>query len=118
MLNYLPKSAYKKAKADLHAIYEAESRSAAEAAFDRFLAKYQAKYDKAAGCLAKDRESLLAFYGFPAEHWKHIRTVNPIESTFATYGCAPTRPRAASRVRPRSPGCSNSPGQPSATGAD
>ena len=84
VLNYLPKSAHKKAKADLHAIYEAESRAAAEAAFGRFLAKYQAKYDKAAHCLAKDREALLAFYDFPAEHWKHIRTVNPIESAFAT----------------------------------
>jgi putative transposase len=84
VLNYLPKSAHKKVKADLHAIYEAESRADAEAAFDRFLAKYQAKYDKAAHCLAKDRAALLAFYDFPAEHWKHIRTVNPIESAFAT----------------------------------
>ena len=84
VLNYLPKSVQKKAKADLHAIYEAESRAAAAAAFDRFLAKYQAKYDKAAACLAKDREVLLAFYDFPAEHWKHVRSTNPVESTFAT----------------------------------
>jgi putative transposase len=84
VLNYLPKSVQNKAKADLHAIYEAASRAAAEAAFDRFLAKYQAKYDKAAGCLAKDREALLAFYAFPAEHWKHVRSTNPLESTFAT----------------------------------
>jgi transposase-like protein len=84
VLNYLPKSVQNKAKADLHAIYEAASRAAAEAAFDRFLAKYQAKYDKAAGCLAKDREALLAFYDFPAEHWKHVRSTNPVESTFAT----------------------------------
>jgi putative transposase len=84
VLNYLPKSTHKKAKADLHAIYEAESRAGAEAAFERFLAKYQAKYDKATHCLTKDRVSLLAFYDFPAEHWKHIRTVNPIESAFAT----------------------------------
>ena len=49
-----------------------------------FLAKYQAKYDKVTGCLAKDRETLLAFYDVPAEHWKHVRTANPIESTFAT----------------------------------
>jgi putative transposase len=81
-LNYLPKSVQK--KADPHAIYEAASRAEAEAAFDRFLAKYGAKYDKAARCLAKDREALLASYGRPAEHWKHIRTANPIESTFAT----------------------------------
>ena len=73
-----------KAKQDLHAIYEAENRQAAEQALDRFIAKYEVKYDKAAACLAKDRDSLLAFYDFPAEHWKHVRTSNPIESTFAT----------------------------------
>jgi transposase-like protein len=84
VLNYLPKSVQKKARADLHAIYEAASRADADAAFDRFLAKYQAKYEKAAHCLAKDREALLAFYAFPAEHWKHVRSTNPVESTFAT----------------------------------
>jgi putative transposase len=84
VLNYLPKSVQPKAKADLHAIYEAASRADAEAAFDRFLAKYEAKYDKAAGCLVKDRTALLAFYDFPAEHWKHVRSTNPVESTFAT----------------------------------
>ena len=84
VLNALPKSIHGKAKQDLHAIYEAESRKGAEDAFDRFVAKYGAKYDKAAACLVKDRESLLAFYDFPAEHWKHVRTSNPIESTFAT----------------------------------
>jgi transposase-like protein len=84
VLNYLPRSVQRKAKADLHAISEAENRSDAEAAFDRFLAKYGAKYDKAAHCLAKDRGALLAFYGVPAEHWKHVRSTNPVESTFAT----------------------------------
>jgi transposase-like protein len=84
VLNKLPASLQGKAKQDLHAIYEAENRKGAEQALDRFVAKYGAKYDKAAACLAKDRESLLAFYDFPAEHWKHIRTSNPIESTFAT----------------------------------
>jgi putative transposase len=84
VLNALPKSLHGKAKQDLHAIYEAENHKAAEGAFDRFLAKYGAKYAKAAACLAKDREALLAFYDFPAEHWKHVRTSNPIESTFAT----------------------------------
>ena len=64
--------------------YEAASRADAEAAFERFLAKYQAKYEKAAHCLVKDREALLAFYAFPAEHWKHVRSTNPVESTFAT----------------------------------
>ena len=83
-LNKLPPSVRKKTKADLHAIHEAASRAEAEAAFDRFLAKYGAKYDKAAHCPAKDRGALLAFYGVPAEHWKHARSSNPIESTFAT----------------------------------
>jgi transposase-like protein len=84
VLNKLPPSLQGKAKQDLHAIYEAENRKAAEDAFDRFIAKYDAKYDKAAACLIKDREVLLTFYDFPAEHWKHVRTTNPIESTFAT----------------------------------
>jgi putative transposase len=84
VLNALPTSLHGKAKQDLHAIYEAENRKEAEAAFDRFVAKYGPKYDKVAGCLIKDREALLAFYDFPAEHWKHVRTSNPIESTFAT----------------------------------
>jgi putative transposase len=84
VLNKLPASLQGKAKQDLHAIYEAANRKAAEQALDRFVAKYGAKYDKAVACLAKDRDSLLAFYAFPAEHWKHVRTSNPIESTFAT----------------------------------
>ena len=77
VLNKLPASLQGKAKQDLHAIYEAENRKAAEQALDRFVAKYGAKYDKAAACLAKDREGLLAFYDFPAEHWKHVRTHEP-----------------------------------------
>ncbi len=84
VLNALPKSLHGKAKQDLHAIYEAQNRKEAELAFDRFVAKYRAKYDKATACLAKDRDALLAFYAAPAEHWKHVRTTNPIESTFAT----------------------------------
>jgi putative transposase len=84
VLNKLPKSMQPKVKADLKEIWMAEGRAAAEKAFDRFLAKYEAKYDKAVACLAKDREALLTFYDFPAEHWKHIRTGNPIESTFET----------------------------------
>jgi putative transposase len=84
MLSKLPASLQAKAKQDLHAIYEAEKRQDAEKAFDRFVAKYGAKYDKATACLTRDRDSLLAFYDFPAEHWKHVRSTNPIESTFAT----------------------------------
>jgi len=84
VLNKLPKSVQPKAKADLHEIWMAETRAAAETAFDVFVEKYKAKYDKAVDCLIKDRTALLAFYDFPAEHWKHIRTSNPIESAFAT----------------------------------
>ena len=84
VLNGLPKPLQKKAESDVHRIYNAESRTGAEEAFDRFLAKYGAKYEKASACLAKDREALLAFYDFPAEHWQHVRSTNPIESTFAT----------------------------------
>lgn len=83
-LDKMPKGVQPKAKAALHEIYEAESRAEAEKAFDLFVSTYRAKYPKAVECLVKDRETLLVFYGFPAEHWRHIRTTNPIESTFAT----------------------------------
>ena len=84
VLNYLPKGVQAKAKRALHEIWMAESRDAANQAFDQFIRTYEAKYPKAVECLAKDREALLAFYDFPAEHWAHIRTTNPVESTFAT----------------------------------
>ena len=84
MLNKLPASLQGKAKQDLHAIYEAENRQEPRRPSTASSAKYGAKYDKATACLTKDRDSLLAFYGFPAEHWKHVRSTNPIESTFAT----------------------------------
>lgn len=84
VLNKLPKGLQGKAKAMLHDIWMAPSKAEAEKAFDLFIETFQAKYPKAAECLAKDRETLLVFYDFPAEHWIHIRTTNPIESTFAT----------------------------------
>ena len=84
VLNAMPKSVQAKAKGHLHDIWQAETRVDAEAAFDFFVTTYGVKYDKAVGKLVKDRDVLLAFYDFPAEHWKHIRTTNPIESTFAT----------------------------------
>ena len=84
VLNKLPKSQQPKAKRSLQEIWMAETRADAVTAFDAFIAAYQLKYEKAAECLEKDREALLAFYDFPAEHWKHLRTSNPIESTFAT----------------------------------
>jgi len=84
VLAKLPKSQQPKAKRALQEIWVAETKADAEAAFDGFIESYQVKYDKAAECLNKDRDTLLAFYDFPAEHWKHLRTTNPIESTFAT----------------------------------
>jgi len=84
VLNYLPKSVQEKAKQGLHDIWMAESRVEAEQAFDHFEDRFGAKYPKAVECLSKDRESLLTFYDFPAEHWTHIRTTNVIESSFAT----------------------------------
>jgi transposase-like protein len=84
VLNKLPVSQQSKAKRALQEIWMAETKVQADAAFDAFTKSYQVKYEKAAQCLAKDRDQLLAFYDFPAEHWKHLRTTNPIESTFAT----------------------------------
>lgn len=84
VLNKLPKSQQPKAKRLCQEIWMAETKSDAETAFDAFIETYTLKYEKAATCLAKDRDPLLAFYDFPAEHWVHLRTTNPIESTFAT----------------------------------
>jgi transposase-like protein len=84
VLNKLPKSQQAQAKSALHEIYLAATKDEANKAFDRFIKTYEAKYPKAVECLVKDREALLAFYDFPAEHWVHLRTTNPIESTFAT----------------------------------
>ena len=84
VLNKLPKGLQAKGKEALHEIWMAESRLDAAQAFDLFLTTYAAKYPKASECLAKDRDTLLTFYDFPAEHWLHLRTTNPIESTFAT----------------------------------
>ena len=84
VLGKLPKSQQPKAKRALQEIWMAETKADAEAAFDVFIESYQVKYKKAAECLNKDRDALLTFYDFPAEHWKHLRTTNPIESTFAT----------------------------------
>jgi putative transposase len=84
VLNKLPKSLQAKAKAKLHEIWMAADKDQARRHFDDFLKIYGAKYPKATECLEKDRDVLLTFYDFPAEHWKHVRTSNPIESTFAT----------------------------------
>ena len=84
VLNQMPKSLQARAKDHLQDIWMAETKADAEAAFDFFVQAYGVKYDKAVERLIKDRDRLLAFYDFPAEHWRHIRTTNPIESTFAT----------------------------------
>ncbi len=84
VLNKLPKSQQPKAKRALQEIWMAETRKDALAAFDTFVEIWGVKYDKAVECLIKDRDALLAFYDFPAEHWKHLRTTNVIESSFAT----------------------------------
>ena len=84
VLNKVPLSVQANMKKDLREVYLAPNRASAEVAIDVFAEKYGAKYDKAVDCLTKDRETMLAFYDFPAEHWDHLRTTNPIESVFAT----------------------------------
>jgi putative transposase len=84
VLDKLPKSVQPAAKADLRQIWAAPDRATAETAIATFAEKYGAKYEKAVTCLTKDRDKLLTFYDFPAEHWDHLRTSNPIESVFAT----------------------------------
>ena len=84
VLNKVPKSVQPKVKAALHEIWMAETREGAYKAFDHCVRRFEAKYPKAMECLVKDKGAMLAFYDFPAVHWQHIRTTNPIESTFAT----------------------------------
>jgi transposase-like protein len=84
ILNKMPRSLHTKATRALQEIWMAETKKDAVTAFDAFVETYQVKYQRATDCLNKDRDALLAFYDFPAEHWKHLRTTNPIESTFAT----------------------------------
>ena len=84
ILNKVPKSLQPKIKSRLQDIWMAEDKKSAYKAYDLFVKDYSAKYKKATECLIKDKEEMLAFYDFPAEHWVHIRTSNPIESTFAT----------------------------------
>jgi transposase-like protein len=84
VLNKLPKSVHSQARRDLREVWMAPDKAAAERAIETFRAKYAARYAKAVACLEKDREALLSFFDFPAEHWDHLRTSNPIESVFAT----------------------------------
>jgi putative transposase len=84
VVNKLPKTLQEQAKRNIKAIYLAPTRKEAEKAFDKFIKIYEAKYPQAVECLLKTKEETLAFFDFPAEHWRHIRSTNPIESTFAT----------------------------------
>lgn len=84
VLDKLPKRVQPRAKGQLHEMYLAETRKDALEAYDRFIQAYEAKWPKAVECLRKDKDALFTFYDFPAEHWAHLRTTNPIESTFAT----------------------------------
>ena len=84
VLNCLPKLSQPKAKSALHNIWQAETKEDADKAFDLFVKTYEHKYPKAALSLQKDRDELMAFFNFPAQHWQSIRTSNPIESAFAT----------------------------------
>jgi putative transposase len=95
VLDKLPRGQQPKAKAMLHDIWQAETKAHAEKAFDLFVATYEAKYAKATDCLRKDREELLVFYHFPGLHWLHLRTTNPIESTFATVRLRTTKTKGS-----------------------
>ena len=115
VLDKMPKSVQPAAKSDLREVWAAPDRATAEAAVATFAEKYAAKYEKAVACLVKDRDALLTFYDFPAEHWDHLRTSNPIESVFATVrhrpppsAIAPCAPRARCRKTPLGSWCSSS----------
>jgi len=84
ILDKMPKSVQGKAKQLIHEMYLAPTRKAALGAYEQFISSYQTKFPKACECLQKDKEVLFTFYDFPAQHWPHLRTTNPIESTFAT----------------------------------
>jgi putative transposase len=95
ILDKLPTSVQPAAKRDLREIWQAPDRVTAETAVATFAEKYAAKYEKAVTCLLKDRDALLTFYDFPAEHWDHLRTSNPIESVFATVRLRTVRTKGA-----------------------
>jgi len=95
VLNKVPKSVQPNMKADLREVRDAPDRASAETAITVFAQKYGAKYPKATECLTKDGDALLSFFDFPAEHWDHLRTSNPIESVFATVRHRTVRTRGA-----------------------
>ena len=95
ILDKLPKSLQPKAKSMIHEMYMAETKENALKAYDHFVKTFEAKYPKAVKVLIKDKDSLFNFYDFPSEHWIHIRTTNPIESTFATIRLRTAKTRGA-----------------------
>jgi hypothetical protein len=117
ILNKMPRSLHAKAKRALQEIWMAETKKDAVKAFDAFVQTYHIKYHRAAACLIKDREALLTFYDFPAEHWKHLRTTNPIESTFATVRHCTIRSKGCLSNRSRSPWSSSLSRAPRKVGA-
>ena len=100
VLDKLPKSVQPAAKSDLREIWAAPDRATAEAAIAKFADKFSAKYERAVTCLTKDRDALLTFYDFPAEHWDHLRTSNPIESVSPPSGIARSEPEGRCRRTP------------------
>jgi len=108
VLNKFPKSMQPTMKVDLREIWQAETRAKAKAAMDIFAEKCRIKYEKAVTCLTKDRDALLAFYDFPADHWDHLRTGNPIESVFATVRHRTVRTKGRCRRRRRNSWSSSS----------
>jgi putative transposase len=98
-LTKLPKRLQGRAKTTLHQSMYAETRAKAERGIEAFVTEFSPKYEKAVACLVKDREAALAFFDFPAEHWKHLRTSNPIESSFATVRLQRVTKGAGSRAK-------------------
>jgi transposase-like protein len=117
VLDKLPRSVQPPAKADLCEIWQAPDRATAEAAVTTFSAKHGAKYGRVVTCLVKDRDALLGFYDFPAEHWDHLRTSNPIESVLPPCGTGPSGPKAPCRRTPPDSWCSSSSWPPLRPGA-
>jgi putative transposase len=103
VLNQMSKSLHTKAKRALQEIWMAETKKDAVAALEAFVETYQIKYQRAADCLTKDRDALLAFYDFPAEHWKHLRTTNPLKAPLRPSGTETSGQKAACRARRRLP---------------
>lgn len=101
VLEKLPKAMQPKVKEALHNIWQAETREKAYEAFDHCIARFNPKYPKAMECLAKDKDSMLAFYDYPAENWQHIRTTNPVESVFATVRLRTAKTKTAAAAQQR-----------------